>query len=254
MPNVIACYKWVIDEADVRIKDNLSVDTSRAQMKISDYDRNAIQAAADAAAQLGGKVIGLSYGDARLKKSVKEALSRGLDELVWVNDANASAADSAVVSQVLAAAARTQEDVQLIVCADGSSDLFARQTAPRIAAQLDWPVVTSVSEMSVEGGVLKAERPVADGFEEVEVSLPAVVSVLPEVNEPPIPSLRQVMQAGKKPNAEVAVADLSIDAASRSSVVDAKGYVMDRKNVVLDGSDENCVSDLIAALRKEGVL
>lgn len=254
MPNTIACYKWVIDEADVRVGDDLSVDVSRAKMKISDYDRNAIQAAVDAAAALGGKAFGLSYGDSRLKKSVKEALSRGLDELVWVSGSDAADADASATACVLTAAVREQDDIALVVCADGSSDQFARQTAPRMAAGLGWPVVTGVSSLSIDGTTLSATRQIEDGLEEVEVELPVVVSVLPEVAEPPIPGLRQIMEAGKKPNQEVAVDSLSIDASAKTRVVQTRGYAMDRKNIVLDGADEGCVAELMAALRKEGVL
>lgn len=254
MPNVIACYKWVLDEADVRINDDLSIDTSRAKMKISDYDLNAIQAASEAAGQMGGKAIGLSYGDERLKKSIKDVLSRGLDELAWIDDPECATADSAKTAAYLAAGVRGQEDVQLVVCGDGSSDMFSRQTAPRVAAALDWPVVTSVAAMSVADGTLSATRQTDAGMEEVEVALPAVVAVLPEMNEPPIPSLRQIMQAGKKPNAQIAAADLSVEGESKVSVAGEKGYAMDRKNVIFDGEDENCVTNLMAALRKEGVL
>jgi len=78
MPNVIACYKWVIDEADIRINQDLSVDTSRAQSKISEYDRNTIEAAVIAAKMLNGQAMGLTFGTEKSKKSTKEALSRGL--------------------------------------------------------------------------------------------------------------------------------------------------------------------------------
>lgn len=254
MPNVVVCYKWVLDEADIRVASDLSVDKSRAKMKISDYDKNAMQAGIEAAEHMGGKTIALSYGDERLKKSIKEALSRGLDELVWVNDPNAQASDAVVSAAALAAAIQTQDDVRMVVCADGSADQFARQTAPRIAAKLGWPVVTGVSSMSVEDGTLIASRPIDGGVEEVEVSLPVVVAVLPEVAEAPTPSLRQVMMAAKKPNEELAADALALDVAARASIVAEKGYAMDRKNIMFDAGDENCVADLIAALRKEGVL
>lgn len=254
MPNVVACYKWVIDEADVRVAPDLSVDASRAKMKISDYDRNAIQAAVEAAAALGGAAYGLSYGDERVGKSVKDALSRGLDELVWVSDPEAGAADAARTAAVLAAAAEDLPEVGLVVCADGSSDQFARQTAPRMAALLGWPVVSAVSALSFEGDSLVAERQADDGVEVVEVALPAVVAVLPEAAEAPIPGLRQIMQAGKKPQRETAVAELGATVEPRLAVTAQRGYAMDRKNIVWDAADEGWLESLTDALRKEGVL
>lgn len=249
--NVVACYKWVIDEADVRVKDDRSVDVSMAKMKISDYDKHALHAAAEIAHETNGKAFGLSYGDARLKKSVKEALSRGLDEVVWVNDSCAAAADSLVTASVLADAVKDLDDVELVVCADGSSDQFARQTAPRIAARLGWPVITGVVELSMADGALHAVRQVDAGQEEVSAALPAVVSVLPELNTPPIPGLRQIMGAGKKPNRECAPAG---GAEPKVRVVDELGYASDRKGIMFDVDDEDGVAQFVTALKKEGVL
>ncbi|MEC4174834.1 electron transfer flavoprotein [Adlercreutzia sp. R7] len=254
MPNVVACYKWVMDEADVKIASDLSVDTSRAKMKISDYDRNAIQAGVEAAAALGGSLIGLSYGDDRVGKSVKDALSRGLDELVWVNDSDAGTADSARSAAVLAAAVGEMSDVALVICADGSSDQFSRQTAPRMGALMGWPVVTAVSGVSFEDGKLVAERQADAGIEVVEVALPAVIAVLPEAAEAPIPGLRQIMQASKKPSREISAAELAGAQAPLASVVEERGYAMDRKNVQWDAADEGWLDNLTEALRKEGVL
>lgn len=254
MPNVIACCKWVVDEADVQVADDRSVDYSRTNMKISDYDRNAIQVAVETAQELGGKAIGLSYGDDKLRKSYKKMLSCGLDELVCINDTEANKADSARTATVLASAVASQDNIALVVCADGSSDQFARQTAPRVAAWLKWPVVTSVSAIEVNGGVLKAARHTENGLEHVEVRFPVVVAVLPEAAEVPIPSLRQIMQASKRPVTEITIDAFASATSSQSSITAEEGYVSNRKNVMFDASDDSGVADFITALRREGVL
>ncbi|HCF49069.1 MAG TPA: electron transfer flavoprotein subunit beta [Syntrophomonas sp.] len=255
MSQVIACYKWVVDEADIRINTDLTVDLSKAKGKISDYDKNAIEAAVQAAASLNGKAIGLTFGTAEAKPSLKDALSRGLDEAWYINDQQAGQADGAGTARALAAAIKRMPDVSLIICAEGASDTYARQTAPRIGALLDLPVVTSAGKIEISGNTLTAVRILDDCLQTVKVELPAVIAVLPEINPAPIPGLKAVLAAGKKPVTELKTQDLGIDLAPKTSVTEFKGYIMNRKNIIFnEGQTADKVNALATALRKEGVL
>lgn len=255
MSNVIACYKWVLDEADIRINPDLSVDTKKASGKISDYDKNAIEAAVQAASSVGGKAVSLTFGNAKAKQSLKDALSRGLEEGYWIKTDAANNADGVVTAKALAAAIKKIGDYSLVFCAEGASDTYARQTAPRIGAILDLPVISSVSKIDIQGNTLTAVRKLDDCMETVKVELPAVVSVLPEANTPSIPGLKAVMAAGKKPVTEFKGEDLGIDLTPKTKVSDVKGYVMNRKNIIFsEGDAAEKVKELAAALRKEGVL
>lgn len=255
MSKIIACYKWVADEADIKINADLSVDTKKAKGKISDYDKNAIEAAVQAAGQLGGQAVSLTFGTAAAKQSLKDALSRGPEEGFWVNAEAAAEADGAATAKALAAAIQKMGDYSVIFCAEGASDTYARQTAPRIGAALNLPVITSVIKMDFSGNSLTAVRKLEDSLETVKVELPAVVAVLPEANEPSIPGLKAVMAAGKKPVTEYSPADLGIEIAPKNQVTAVKGYVMNRKNIIFrEGAAADQVKELAAALRKEGVL
>lgn len=255
MSNIIACYKWVVDETDIKVDADLSVDFSKAKGKISDYDRNAIEEAVKLAEKLGGKAIGLTFGNRKTKQSLKDALSRGLAEAVWVKDEGAELVDNVVTAKALAAGVTTVSDVSLIICADGASDTYARQTAPRVAALLDLPVITSVCEMDIEGNILTAVRKLDDCLETVSVELPAIVSVLPEINQPSIPGLKAVMAAGKKPVKEIEALDLGVDMSVKRNDVEVKAYSQERKNIIIDGEDSSSqVAELITYLKKEGVL
>lgn len=255
MTKVLVCYKWVVDEADLKIKPDLSVDFSKVSRKISEYDKNAIEAGCLAAKALSGKVIGVSCGAAETRKSFTDALARGLDEGIWVNTEGAEEIDSLVTSRVLAGVIKNQQDVSLVICAEGSSDSYARQTAPRIGAQLDWPIITSVCHIEIEGDILTATRKMDDCLQIVKTKMPAVIAVLPEVNPAPIPGLKAVMAAKKKPVEEYTVGGMAIDMKSGLEVIETMAYVTNRKNTILSGdSKEEIVADLIGLLRKEGVL
>ncbi|MGG0717029.1 electron transfer flavoprotein subunit beta/FixA family protein [Robertmurraya massiliosenegalensis] len=255
MSNVIVCYKWVPVEEDIKIDFELNVDVSKAKWKISDFDKNAIEEGVQAAETLGGKAVGLTFGNSQAKQSLKDALSRGLDEGYCISAEEAYSADGSVTAKALSAAIKKIGDFSLVVCAEGASDTFARQTAPRIGAILNLPVVTSVSSLHFEGNTLIAERKLDDCLETVKVELPAVIAVLPEINTPAIPGLKAVMAARKKPVTEFTPSDLGIDFIPKMKVTDVKGYVMNRKNIILrEGDDTDKVKELAAVLRKEGVL
>lgn len=259
MATIIACYKWVLDEQDIKINPaNLSLDTSRAKYKISEYDRNAIEEAVRQAEGCGASVACLTFGTSAAKQSLKDALSRGPEQAYWVNDAAADGADGFVSSQVLAAALRKIGAYDVILCGEGSADTYGQQVGPRLATILGIPVITFVSEMKIEGNQVVATRKIGDCTEVVTASFPVVLTVLPEINKPRIPSLKQVLGAAKKPVTEWKTADLDLDAAAlapKYKVKAVQGFVMSRKNVLYkEGTPAEKVAALVAGLTKEGVL
>lgn len=120
----------VMDESTVQIKGDLTIDTSSAQYKISNDDRNCVEAAVRAAKSVGGQAVGLTFGGDKAQKSLKDALSRGLNEVTWAHFDQAETADGKGTAKALAAAIGTMDDVALVLCSDGASDTLARQTAP----------------------------------------------------------------------------------------------------------------------------
>jgi electron transfer flavoprotein beta subunit len=259
MPNIVVCYKWVLDEQDIRVNAaDRSLDYSRAKYKISEYDRNAIEEAVLLAEKVaGGKIGAVTFGSAA-KGSLKDALSRGLDEVAWIGDAAADTADGFVTANVLSAMLKKIGDYDLILCGEGSADVYSQQVGPRIAALLGIPAITYVREMHVEGNEVVAVRKLGSCTETVRVPFPAVVTVLPEINKPRIPGLKQVLAAAKKPQREMKLADLELAPAAltpRTQIKAIRGYVMNRKNVICDGgSAADKVAKLVEALTKEGVL
>lgn len=258
MLNIIVCYKWVLDEQEIRINAGaMTLDTSRASYKISDYDRNAIEEAARLAERYGAAVSGLTYGGDPVKQSLKDALSRGMDSAYWVHETAAAQADAFVTANVLAAAISKIGKYDIILCGEGAADTYAQQTAPRLAALLDIPAITFVSKLAVEDNKVVATRKLGDCTEVCTVSVPVVVSVLPEINQPRIPSLKQVLGAAKKPVSEWRAADLGLDPAKlepKVSVASIRGYAMSRKNIIFKDNAPDSINKLVANLAREGVL
>ncbi len=254
---IITCYKWVLDEADLVVNPDLTINTSRAAYKISDYDRNAIQVALEAAGE-GDEVVALTHAGAEAQKSLKDVLSRGPARAVWVKDETAATAGGAATARVLAAAVTTIGDAGLVVCAEGASDTYAHEVGPRLGALLEWAVVTNVRSVSVNGQTLTATRLLNDQVETVQTTLPAVITVLPEAAPAPIPGLKMVLAAAKKPVTEYRLGDVGLSAdqlAPKSTTVSLKGFAANRKNVLFnDGKPAELVQQLVSALVQEGVL
>lgn len=257
MQKLLVCYKWVLDEQDIKIAGDLSLDTGRAKYKISDYDKNAIEEGTLLAEKHGVGVEALTFGTIAAKQSLKDALSRGLDKVYWIGDAAGEQADAFVIANVLAAAIKKIGQYDLILCGEGSSDSYSQQTAPRLAALLGIPAITFVQKLDVADGKVVATRKLGDCIEEITVTGPAVISVLPEINKPRIPGLKQVMAASKKPSEEVKISDLDLEAGELSPKVRAltvKGYVMDRKKVIFkEANQADNVAKLVASLAQEGM-
>lgn len=255
MSNVIACYKWVMDEAAIQFNKDLTLDVSGISYKVSDYDRNAIQLAVDFAKASGDDPIGLTCGDKASEKSFNNVLARDLKEAYLADVSGIEGVDSVVTAQALAAAVKKIGDCKWVICADASSDVYGQQTGARIAAQLDLPYVGLICEARLEGDTLHAVRKLGGEFESVCVQAPAVLSILPETVEPMIPGLRALIQAKKKPSHVLTAEDLELAAAPETETVEQKAFVMVRKNQVLEAeSMEENVKALIDELRKDGVL
>jgi electron transfer flavoprotein beta subunit len=258
LSRTVVCYKWVASESELRIDPaTRAVDASHARRKLSDYDRNTIEAARVAAGQVGGELIGLTFGGPDAARSLKDVLSRGVDRAQHIV-ADDARADGHVTANALAAQIRWIGDVDLVLCTEGASDTYAHETGPRISELLGWPVVTNVRELTVEGNRLRAVRVLGTDAETVECDLPAVVSVVAEISPAPIPGLRSVMAAAKKPSEQIPVAELALpdDAVTaRTTVTSLVGYVAERRRVVItDGDAHDKVAALMSGLAQDGVL
>lgn len=254
---IIVCYKWVPDEQDIKIAADLKVDMSMAKWKISEYDKNAIEEAALQAENNDAEVTCLTFGTSKAKQSLKDALSRGPEKAYWVNDAKAENTDGFVTANILAAAIKKVGIPDLIFFGEGSEDSYGQQVGPRVAALLDIPALTFVTKTAVKDDAITTTRSIGNCTEDVTASFPAVVCMLPEINKPRIPSLKQVLKASKKPVEEIKLADLGLSDAEltvKNKVKSIQGFVMNRKNKLYqDGSSAEKVKALVSDLAKEGL-
>lgn len=260
MKKVVVCYKWLLDDADIRVNEkSRELDYEKAKFKLNEYDRNGIEAGVQIKAAAGCELIGVTCGKG-VEASAKDALSRGLDSVSYLNSAVLADADSRATARALTAVIKKIGDVDVIVCSESSSDEYAQQAASRVAAMLGIPCVTYVNAIAVDGDTLKLSRKLDDGVEHVEVKAPAVISVVPDVNDPPIPSVKQILGAKKKPaNALTleAVGLTEADLQPQLATVSVLAPVVERKNIRMnpDGTSlADAAANLVKQLAADGVL
>ena len=188
---------------------------------------------------------------------MKEALAIGADEAVLVADPALDGADQAGVALALARALEKSGPFDLVLFGEGSTDGYSGQVPSRVAELLGLPEVGYARSLEIAGPVLRAERSMGESVETLEAPLPAVATVVSEINEPRIPTLMSIMKAGKKPVAELTLADLALDAAAvapRRAVRSNLAEEQSRKHVLFDGEPAAQAEALVNALVAEGVL
>ncbi len=254
MLRIITCFKWVIDQADIKTAPGsreLALD--RASYRISEYDRYAIEEAVVLQERYRGSTTAITVGTAVARKSLKDVLSRGPERAYFVNDASFDNLEPSQTSSILASAIRNRIEFDLIICGEGSGDLYAQQVGPRLAESLGIPCITCVSKITVEGQQLIAERKLDDGIEVVSLPLPALVTVLPEINTPRIPGLKDTLAASKKPVTDITAADLGESFAPCLETVSILASTMNRNGVKFTADPED-ISKFVDALIKTGVI
>lgn len=200
--NIIAAFKVVYDDQDIQVASDGTLDYSKAHRVVSAYDLNALEAAAQLGASVeGSHVLGITVGDAGIDESKlkKNVLARGIDELYMVADDACADMDASKTAAVLADMLGGMDAWDIIICGDGSADDYAQQVDVQLAAHLGVPSVNGVTKLEAGEGSVVVERTLEDVVETVEVPLPAVISVAPDVALPRIPGMKDILAAGKKP-------------------------------------------------------
>jgi electron transfer flavoprotein beta subunit len=254
MPTIIACFKWVIDEAYIRRGSSGNLDFSSVDYKISDYDRNALEEAVRLKMTHGGSVIAITVGSPETTKGIKDALSRGADQACFIADAAFSALEPSQTAAILAEVIRTRiVNYDLILCGEGSSDLYAQQVGPRLAEHLGIPCIAFVQKVGIDGGQVVAERRVEDGIEVISAPLPALVTVLPEINVPRIPGVKDTLMASKKPVMTITKKELTPIGEARLQTSGMAAAQMDRRCEIF-GAEVSEIKRFVDALRKKAVI
>jgi electron transfer flavoprotein beta subunit len=195
--NIVVCIKQVPETTDVRINPETNT-LMREGVKsiINPFDMYAIEEAVSLKERFGGKVSILTMGPPQAENALREAISMGADEGHLVCDRAFAGSDTWATSYTLAGAIKKLGTFDLIICGKQASDGDTAQVGPGISTHLDIPQVTYVKKVEeATDKMMRVERMLEEGFEIIETPLPALLTVVKEINEPRIPSLKGLMRA-----------------------------------------------------------
>jgi electron transfer flavoprotein beta subunit len=215
--NIVVCVKQVPDsetEKTLNPADN-TLDRAAADPVLNELDEYGVEEALRLKEAHDGEVTVLSMGPERATETIRKALSMGADKAVHVVDDALHGSDAIATSAALAAAI-AQLDADIVILGSESTDARMSVVPAMIAERLGQPQATFANKVDVDPAArtVTVQRLTDDGFETVEASLPAIVSVVEKINEPRYPSFKGIMAAKKKPVDTKSLADLGIDAST----------------------------------------
>lgn len=233
---------------------------------INPLDLYAIEEAIRLKEEVGGTVTALSMGPPKAEKALREAVAMGCDDAVLVSDRKFAGSDTWATSYVLCKAITRLAPYDLIIAGERATDGDTGQVGPNIAASLDLPIATFVRSIKNESETksIKVERLTEEGYESLEVPLPALVTVVKEISFPRLPTLRGKQKARALTIETLDAAALEADPAklglkgSPTRVVKIESPQVIRKGTSVEITDgeslETAVTGIISFLAEKGYI
>ncbi len=195
--NIIVLVKQVPDTSEVKInRETNTLIRDGVPSIINPFDMYAIEEALRLREKHGGKVTAVTMGPPQAAEALKEAVSLGVDDVVLLSDRSFAGADTWATSYALSQGIKKIKDYDLIIAGKQAIDGDTAQVGPETADMLGIPFVAYIRKIDqVDGKKMVAERLMDEGYDVVETSLPALITVVKEINQPRMPSLKGKMKA-----------------------------------------------------------
>ena len=265
--DIVVCVKQVIDPeappASFKIDSstNKVVPPAGVSPVLDPYGEYAVEAALRIKDAQGGSITAISLGNNLLRDVIKKPLSMGADELILLEDEAFTDGDSWSTAHALAMAIKKKGNYDLILCGREASDWNAGQVGSGIAEILGLPSVTLAKKIDVTDDKARVERVTDEGYEVIEVSLPALITVSNEIGEPRYPTIKGIMTAKRKEPVVWKPADIGVDpsqvgaAGRRTKMLKLFQPVREGKCEIIEGeSVEEAAANLALKLRGVKIL
>jgi electron transfer flavoprotein beta subunit len=266
--NILVCIKQVPDIEKIKVDSAKRVMIMEGvPLIVNQYDTYALETAVRIKdADPSTKVVVVTMGPARTKDALKNCLSVGADKAYMISDDVLNDSDTLATSYVLSEAvkaieAREGAAFDMIMCGKQSADGDTGHVGPQLAEYLNYPLIFSALELTVDGGKIKANCQSDDGVNVTAAELPVVVTMSQTPYEPRYASVKSKMAANRAEIPILTAADLNLDAArvgaGGSPTKVLREYVPERKKggiKIEEETAEESVAKLVALLSDAGVL
>ncbi len=255
--NIIVCIKQVPDAKDVRL-DPVTNTLAREGVEsiMNPYDQHALEAAVALKESTGGEVTVMTMGPPQAEEVLRQAISCGADRAVLVSDRSFAGADTWATAYTLAQAVRQLGSFELIICGKQAIDGDTAQVGPGLAMRLNIPYATCIQKIrAADESTIVLERMMDDGYDVLQASYPLLFTVVKDINQPRVPSLKGKMKAKKAEIKVLSAADIEADpasiglAGSPTKVVKVFPPEPRGERAMLSGTVDEQVEQLVANLK-----
>lgn len=254
--NIIVCIKQVPDTAEVKINPETGTLIREGVPSIvNPFDMHAIEAGLQIKEKVGGKVTVLTMGPPQAEAALREAISMGADDALLLSDRAFAGSDTWATSYTLSRAIE-KLGADVIICGKQAVDGDTAQVGPEVAEFLNIPHISYIRKIEdVTKDSIRVQRLMDEGYDIVESTLPVLLTVVKELNEPRLPSLRGKMAAKKAEIKKWVSSDILAD----ENNLGLRGSPTQVKNIftpqarsgrkMIEGTPEEQVDALIKELR-----
>jgi electron transfer flavoprotein beta subunit len=244
------------------VLENERINISRTSLVINEYDKNAVEEGVRIKEKFGGKLIifsALTWGPIEKKmqdfeRILRECLAMGVDEAHAIIDEKIINATSLETTKAIASLVKKIGNFDILITGESSMDTSSFQFAPRLASILNLPIITFAKKINIEGNKILVERDIEDKIQIIESELPCILSVTGEINQPRVPTIKQILQAKSKPLLKYKLSDLGIDISPTKILEEIRIIQVKRKNIFLEGNLEEIAEKLTNILKEEKIL
>ncbi|MBD3390748.1 MAG: electron transfer flavoprotein subunit beta [Chitinivibrionales bacterium] len=213
--NIVVCIKQVPGTTQVKVNpDTGTLIRDSVEAVLNPFDEYAVEEALRIKEKQGGTVRVITMGPPQAESALRQAIAMGADEAWLISDAAFAGSDTWATSYTVSRGIRALGEFDLVVCGKQAIDGDTAQVGPGVAEMLGIPFVAWVRKIDdISGTSLRVERLMEDGYDVVELPLPSLITVVKEINEPRMASLKGKMRAKKADIRTLTAADLGADAA-----------------------------------------
>lgn len=258
---IIVCIKQVPDSGEVRFdKETHTMIREGLPSIINPFDENAVEAALQLREKHGGEVVVLSMGPPQVVEQLRQCIAMGADRAILLSDRRFALADTLATSYTLATAISKIGNYDLLLFGKQAIDGDTAQVGPGVAEMLGLPQITYVRKIQVGDRKVIAEQVLEDSYELVEATLPAVLTVVKEINQPRHASLKGALKAKK---AEIPIwkpEDIDADPnkigknGSPTNVIQTFNPEPRGESELLSGTPEEIAESIFVRLRKHNIV
>ena len=235
---VLVPVKRVVDyNVKVRVKsDNSGVELDNVKMSMNPFDEIAVEEALRLKEKgIATEVIAISIGSTQVQETIRNALAMGADSGIFVEATNNL--EPLNIAKIISSIAK-KENIHLLILGKQAIDDDRNATGQMIADLLGWPRATFASKSDISDEKAIVSREVDGGIENIEVSLPAVISTDLRLNEPRYASLPNIMKAKKKPINQIQVDELNLKIEQRLEILRVEEPDKRQSGIMLKTVDE----------------